>query len=174
MIDMTPGDVRRFVAKIDRAQEPPCWIWTGAPSGPGANHGDGYGLFSLRGRRLWAHRMSYELYVGPIPDGMQIDHLCRVRMCVNPAHPEAVTQRENLRRGSASRTHCRRGHALDGGGTCSTCERQRSERASARKRARRQTATHCRNGHAYAETEAWSKSGARYCRACWRRPKVAA
>jgi hypothetical protein len=57
-----------------------------------------------------AHRVSYELFKGPIPDGLQIDHLCRTTACVNPAHLEAVTQLENARRASAEITHCKNGH----------------------------------------------------------------
>lgn len=64
---------------------------------------------------LSAHRVAYELTRGPIPAGMEIDHLCRVRSCVNPDHLEAVTRGENLRRGrgkTGAQTHCKRGHEL--------------------------------------------------------------
>lgn len=66
-----------------------CWVWGGALST------EGYGKI---GSRLYAHRVAHEVYIGPIPDGYQVDHLCNVRRCVNPAHLEAVTQQENLRR----------------------------------------------------------------------------
>lgn len=106
----------RWSAKIDKSGPipeyaphlGPCWVWTGAISS------EGYG----RCGSAYAHRWSYEVFVGPIPEGLQIDHLCRVRKCVNPAHLEPVTQRENLLRGDgagarfARRTHCSRGHAL--------------------------------------------------------------
>lgn len=69
-----------------------CWIWTGA-----RNDG-GYGQLNVNGKQLYAHRLSYECNVGPIPDGMQIDHLCRVTRCIRPEHLEPVTPKENIRR----------------------------------------------------------------------------
>ena len=70
-----------------------CWIWTGP------KNGSGYGIFSYRGRNQSAHRVAYRLLVGEIPDGLQLDHLCRKRSCINPAHLEPVTRLENVRRG---------------------------------------------------------------------------
>lgn len=73
-----------------------CWLWVGSVTGPG------YGQISnpdRRGKPLLAHRVSYELHVGPIPEGFDLDHLCRVRCCINPRHLDPVTRRENLRRG---------------------------------------------------------------------------
>lgn len=88
-----------------------CWEWDGA------RNRHGYGVFSNRtlGRTFAAHRFAYEDRVGPIPDGLQLDHLCRNPPCVNPAHLEPVTGIENLRRGRslthmAERTHCKNGH----------------------------------------------------------------
>lgn len=98
----------RFARYVQRGDE--CWEWTGA------RNAYGYGVFKLDGRVVMAHRFSYEAEVGLIPDGLQLDHLCRVRHCVNPAHLEPVTSRENLLRGStitaanAAKTHCKRGH----------------------------------------------------------------
>lgn len=77
-----------------------CWLWQGALNTKG------YAVLSVGGRggrRHYAHRLSYEIHVGPIPAGLQIDHLCRVRRCVNPAHLEPVTNRENVLRGIAAR-----------------------------------------------------------------------
>jgi hypothetical protein len=102
----------RWGPLIDRLSErtrtgPGCWEWVG--------HLTPQGYGSL-GRRL-AHRLVYEVAVGPIPAGLQLDHLCRNRRCVNPDHLEPVTSRENTLRGSglpAQRvlvTHCPRGHA---------------------------------------------------------------
>lgn len=89
-----------------------CWIWLGSVT----THG--YGYFQGKDRKkVGAHCASYEHFVGPISDGLQIDHLCRVRCCVNPDHLEAVTQRENLLRGDnhwRSKTHCPRGHPYSG------------------------------------------------------------
>jgi hypothetical protein len=75
----------------------PCWIWQ-------LDHSyDGYGRKWLGSRRVHAHRWTYEQHVGPIPEGLQLDHLCRVRNCVNPDHLEPVTPRENTRRGIVAR-----------------------------------------------------------------------
>lgn len=63
---------------------------------------------------MLAHRKSYEILVGPIPGGLTIDHLCRNRACINPAHMEPVTNAENTRRAAALRTHCIKGHPLEG------------------------------------------------------------
>lgn len=73
-----------------------CWLWTGATS-------EGYGRIQHDGMPTPAHRVVYELLVGPVPDGLQLDHLCRVRACVNPSHLEPVTSAENTRRGAAHR-----------------------------------------------------------------------
>jgi hypothetical protein len=84
-----------------------CWLFTGAVSS------NGYGAIRNRG----AHRWFYEHYVGPIPAGLQIDHLCRVKRCVNPAHLEPVTAQENVRRRPVSlhgAARCKRGHDLSG------------------------------------------------------------
>lgn len=105
-----PTRVERFWARVQKSDDG-CWLWTGG------RHSTGYGS---DGGRL-AHRVVYELLVGPIPRGLQLDHLCRVRLCVRPDHLEPVTQAENIQRGDspsaiASRTgHCRRGHKLAGG-----------------------------------------------------------
>ncbi|HEY8766071.1 MAG TPA: HNH endonuclease signature motif containing protein [Dehalococcoidia bacterium] len=76
-----------------------CWPWTGVI------HPLGYGHVNIPGTRnpQMAHRASYEFFVGPIPDGLELDHLCRNRGCVNPSHLEPVTHLENVRRGAAAR-----------------------------------------------------------------------
>lgn len=87
---------QRFWMKVNKTST--CWLWTAA------TQQKGYGIFGVgTGRTTPAHRYSYELHVGPIPEGMQIDHLCRVRSCVNPAHLEVVTPLQNVRRGWVAR-----------------------------------------------------------------------
>lgn len=85
----------RFWANVTKTDG--CWQW---PGKPGRN---GYGKVSRDNKPLYAHRAAYELAVGPIPDGLTIDHLCHNRMCVNPTHLEVVTRAENGRRGSLAR-----------------------------------------------------------------------
>lgn len=102
--------VPRFWSKVDLDGPGGCWLWTAG------DNGEGYGRFWTGTGSMQAHRFAYELLVGPIPEGLQIDHLCRVRRCVNPAHLEPVTQRENILRGTspqaknATKTHCPKGH----------------------------------------------------------------
>jgi hypothetical protein len=86
-----------------------CWDWTGALNSKG------YGSVAHKGRVWSTHRLAYELLVGPIPDGLQLDHLCRNRSCCNPDHLEPVTPKVNSERGAqATKMHCVRGHALAG------------------------------------------------------------
>lgn len=84
-------DARRFWAKVDASGS--CWMWTAS------TNGGGYGGFTIRGTRTGAHRYAYERMVGPIPEGMDLDHLCRNRRCVRPSHLEPVTRSENVARG---------------------------------------------------------------------------
>jgi hypothetical protein len=118
-----------------------CLLWTGA-----INRG-GYGVVGVGSRIEYVHRLMYQWFAGPIPDGYQIDHLCRVRHCASPADLEAVTQRLNIMRGesptvaNAAATHCVNGHEFDllntyyrpdrFGRHCRTC---RNERKAARAR----------------------------------------
>lgn len=101
-----PTPEERFWAKVNKTET--CWLWTAVIVG-------GYGKFWLD-RHVGAHRFCYELLVGPVPDGLVLDHLCRVRHCVNPDHLEPVTHRENVSRGvgptaiNSQKTHCKRGH----------------------------------------------------------------
>lgn len=92
-----------------------CWEWTG-------NHvNNGYGITTYQGRTYLAHRLVWEALVGPIPDSLEVDHLCLNRGCCNPDHLELVTHAENMRRSQASvaaqnrrKTHCARGHPFSG------------------------------------------------------------
>jgi hypothetical protein len=119
----------RFWAKVDDSGE--CWLWT-ASLDP-----CGYGQFFYDGRPRKAHRVAYESECGPIPAGLELDHLCKTRHCVRISHLEAVTHRENLLRGdtfqasNAAKTHCKRGHAFNeknthhlptGGRKCRPCD----------------------------------------------------
>lgn len=83
----------RFWAKVVKTSS--CWVWVGSGGG---RIGE-YGVFRMDSGPVRAHRYAYELLVGPIPDGMTLDHLCRVTRCVNPSHLEPVTLEENVRRG---------------------------------------------------------------------------
>jgi hypothetical protein len=101
----------RFWAKVDKSGD--CWEWLAATSR------GGYGLFKANRETTtaYAHRIAYELMVGTIPEGLTIDHLCRNRRCVNPAHLEAVTRGVNTRRAYDARgpmTECSKGHAIEG------------------------------------------------------------
>jgi len=119
-------DTERFWAKVDQTLM--CWEWTAA------TFTNGYGMFTLRGHPLKAHRFAYELLVGRIPESLQLDHTCFNRRCVNPDHLEPVTARENSRRAKARITHCPRNHPLvgqnlylhNGKRDCLTCRRERS------------------------------------------------
>jgi hypothetical protein len=93
-----------------------CWIWVGAVTGVGYGQWKPY----TGAKRLMAHRVAYELFRGPIPDGFVLDHICRFPLCVNPFHLEIVTQQINTLRGigptskNAKKTQCPKGHPLDG------------------------------------------------------------
>lgn len=116
--------VERFWAKVDRRGPDECWPWT---AGRNRRRGDHqYGTYvlwnheTLKDEPWLAHRLAYTLLVGPIPEGLVIDHLCRQTLCCNPLHMEPVTQAENVRRGdsiwaqNARKTHCVHGHPLSG------------------------------------------------------------
>lgn len=131
--DKTPAE--RFFEKVDASSD--CWIWTGALLR------NGYGYFGSDGRTHLTHRWSWEHLVGPIPDGLVIDHLCRVHACVNPDHLDPVTQAVNRIRGvtarthNSSKTHCPANHPYDEANTYVSRSGKRSCRECTRVNDRR-------------------------------------
>lgn len=108
-----------------------CWIFTGSRTHP--EHG--YGQIGVNGVKKLAHRVTYEEMIGPIPEGLTLDHLCRRRLCCNPWHVEPVTHRENVLRGvsycatAAAKTHCPAGHELAGDNLNKSLLRRRGARS---------------------------------------------
>jgi hypothetical protein len=142
-VDSFPG---RIAQKIEVTGF--CWHWIGF------RNPQGYGGIRIDGKHRGAHRVVYEMLVGPIPTGLELDHLCRVRHCVNPDHLEPVSHRENMRRSWAPtgrqvrQTHCKWGHALTpenlvrhgvkrGKRMCLTCSRYQNSKAGKLERTRR-------------------------------------
>lgn len=143
----------REVPSLTKGLSLPCWQWTGA-----TNRG-GYGYINVKQedgswRPRTAHRAAYQALIAPIPDGLELDHLCRVRSCCNPWHLEPVTKTINVRRGLApkvvsgkwqkARTECPQGHPYDQVNTarrngrrhCRACDRERARRNKQRARER--------------------------------------
>ena len=117
-------DIERFLQNV-YPDENGCMIWTASITGKA-----GYGKIKINKKRVAAHRWSYELRYGPIPEGLHIDHLCRVRRCINPDHLEAVPPKVNINRGrraNSEKTHCPKGHAYTyvwrGWRQCKICKR---------------------------------------------------
>lgn len=132
----------RFWPKVDKL-DTGCWIWNAALDA------HGYGSFHLNGKTAYAYRVAYEWAKGPRPAGMDLDHICRDRRCVNPDHLEPVTRGENLHRSpitqtsiNAAKTHCIHGHEFTPENTirdpwrrCRTCHYARRAAREAAKRA---------------------------------------
>lgn len=129
---ITPAmNEQRFWSKVSRGSIEDCWLWQGT------QNSTGYGEFKVNGRDEKAHRIAYELLRAPIPEGLHIDHLCRVPLCVNPWHLEPVTPKVNSLRGisiwaeNARKTYCVHGHPFNKANTilrsggrrgCRTCK----------------------------------------------------
>jgi hypothetical protein len=179
----------RFLMKVDKSDPDGCWRWLGKID----KRGRGYGQFSWklpdgRVKSVGAHRFAYELWVGPIPPGYDIDHVvangCEHTDCVRaPGHLEAVTEAENTRRYLASLTHCRKGHSYaefgypgTTGMRCRQCDRERVARHWRRNHPvvggePKPLKTHCVNNHEFTpeNTKMGGKLGTtRLCIQCGR------
>lgn len=176
---MTP--LQRFWLKIKVDLVTGCWEWTGTQNELG------YGIFGADGKKFRAHRFSYIAFIGDIPEGLGLDHLCRNPPCCNPSHLEAVTQKVNNLRGTspaamcARKTACPLGHPLSGSNLyinpntgkrrCRECMR-RDARETSRRRPRKGPAKMCMHGHPWTPENTkivvrnGGKNNHRVCRTC--------
>lgn len=131
----------RLESKIERIPIAGCWMWTGA--------GDkkGYGRINIDGKIRLTHRVYYEIMVGKVPDGLELDHLCRNPSCCNPSHLEPVTRKVNTDRGLCAEAH----------------------------RKRKSLIRFCKNGHDYTEENTYvDKRGRRSCKECMKLARIRA
>lgn len=127
----------KIINKFSPEPNSNCWLWSASTNNAG------YGKISWNGKLKLAHRVTYELIKGTIKEGLELDHLCRTPLCVNPDHLEPVTSKENVLRGNglasvnAKKTHCKRGHEFNQENTlltksgkrrCRVCDRETSRR----------------------------------------------
>lgn len=164
------GSWRVGIVEIPKKPETPCVLWGGS------KNKSGYGFFSIRGDTFAAHRIEWERVNGEIPDGLEMDHLCRNPSCVNPDHLEAVTSRVNVLRSTcppavnARKTHCIRGHEFDrtnkrGQRRCCKCRNI----VWAEKYIHHPLPpkTHCSRGHEFTEKNTrLGREGWKVCRKC--------
>lgn len=176
---------QRFFEKVILFSEPPgCWRWNSS------KNRDGYSKFWFNKKGVAAYRYAYELFIGPCPEGLEPDHTCRVRDCVNPWHLKWMTRQENcllsesFAADNAQKTHCPKGHPYDESNTlkanknsrrCRACKREQSyERRKRLAEAEgrflgvaNRDKTFCPRGHPYDfENTVYLQSGSRWCRTC--------
>lgn len=136
-----------YLERVKFNEDTFCWEWTGAKSGVG------YGMLRKNQKNYTLHRLTYIRFKGDVPQGLEIDHLCRVRHCCNPEHLEAVTRSVNNLRGevgkhnqNVKKTHCLRGHPLfgencynhpDGSRQCRKCSKMRDEKSRIKRKIKR-------------------------------------
>ena len=135
LLKLDPVTHAKFWARVSLPSPSQCWLWTGA------NTPDGYGRFHIGGKMVGPHRLTYEMFIGPIPISRHgkrvcLDHICRQPACVNPLHLRPFTWSENALREFENNTHCPKGHAYEpnnrlkgearGRGSCKTCLRIRN------------------------------------------------
>jgi len=173
---MTPEQLKRFESRYAVEPNTSCWLWLGALQ----NAGSGYGRLG----GLYAHRLSYEHFRGPLGPGMYACHHCDTPQCVNPDHLFAGTNQDNrddaANKGRLKRpfqqTHCVHGHEYtpentyvkpDGVHACRECGRSR-RRVAVRQPHHKLRNTHCSKGHPYDEENTRMYRGMRYCKACER------
>lgn len=181
----------RFMQKVEPVTETGCWIWMAGTNGDSRKFS--YGQMYDGNKTRAAHRLSYELFVGPIPAGLFVCHRCDVPLCVNPAHLFVGTQSDNMldasRKGRTTKAYCIRGHELSGKNVyvkpgrgdrnCVTCKIEHSKAYSATRIRVRPTKTSyrkgmnvCRRGHPFTEESTYmNPDGKRRCRICQRAAK---
>ncbi len=157
---------KRFWKKVVKSDDPNgCWLWIGAKAA------NGYGIMRKPGKvQQVAHRTSYELLVGPIPEDLTIHHICKNKLCINPAHLVALTHYEHVHLHHPSKTHCKWGHPFDRKNTnirktngerrCRTCAREKQARYRAAKLLTGEPTRYAqwKKQHPNTPTTGWSKS----------------
>jgi hypothetical protein len=182
--EITPVEIRLW-RRVERGDPGDCWLW------PGRTNADGYGTIDVggrAGRRVGVHRVAWQSENGPIPLGMEVDHLCRQRRCVNPSHLALATGAENKQRAmhasavNAAKTECINGHPFDEANTiiirsrrdptrswrqCRACKKASEQMRYAKQPPRKR----CRNGHLYPHGCEVNAAGARICPICGPGPR---